>query len=152
MTCEQKEVYEKGIYLVCLLCGELTENMDPKVRFDFTRGYSSKSGHIKIGQLAKHCTTKYFKKFLKKFAFDEIVENKINENFFDQESILKEVLGGESRKNSLSVSYKLYKLLQHQGISHPEIKLSWYLKTLKEHDRIMKTVWDKLGWTWIDTH
>ena len=68
-----------------------------------------------------------------------------------QESILKEVLEGESRKNSLSVSYKLYKLLQRQGISQPEIKLSWYLKTLKEHDRIMKTVWDKLGWTWIET-
>ena len=77
MTCEHKLFYEEGIYLVCLLCGELTENMDPMVCLDFTRGYSSKSGHIKIQQRAKHCTNKIFQKFLKKFDFDETVENKI---------------------------------------------------------------------------
>ena len=124
MTCEHKLFYEEGIYLVCLLCGELIENMDPKVHFDFTLGYSSKSGHIKIQQQAKHCTTKYFKKFLKKFAFDEEIKDELLAEFSVQESISKEVLEGESRKNSLSVSYKLYKLLQRQEISQPEAKLS----------------------------
>ena len=79
------------------------------------------------------------------------LEDNILTDFSQQESILKEVLEGESRKNSLGVSYKLYKLLQHQGIPHPEIKLSKYLKTLAEHDRIMKLAWYKLNWIWIET-
>ena len=71
MTCEHKISYEEGIYLVCAECGELTENIDPLVRFDFTGGYSRRRDYLKIRQQAKHSTYKYFEKFLKKFGFDE---------------------------------------------------------------------------------
>ena len=54
-------------------------------------------------------------------------------------------------KNSLGKKYKFFKISQKLGISHPEIKPSKYPKTLAEHDRIMKIVWDQLNWTWIET-
>ena len=101
MTCEHKISYEEGIYLVCVECGELTENMDPLVRFDFTGGYSRRRDYIKIRHQAKHCTFKYFEKFLKNFDFDEKLKDEILTYFYKQESILKDVLKDESRKKQL---------------------------------------------------
>ena len=80
-------------------------------------------------------------------------------DFEEQETALKEVLKERTqRKNSLSVHYKLYKLLQRNGKFHLDIsevtsslKLPIYHKTLTEHDRIMKKVWSKLDWDWIAT-
>ena len=78
-------------------------------------------------------------------------------DFEEQETALKEVLKEKTqRKNSLSVHYKLYKLLQRLGKFYLDIsevtsslKLPKCHKTLTEHDRIMKEVWSRLDWDWI---
>ncbi len=69
---------------------------------------------------------------------------------------LEEVLSrikDENRSNSLTVNYKLYKLLQKKGF--PCRKNDFYILKTKtkedEHDEKMKEAWKILGWDWIPT-
>ena len=80
-----------------------------------------------------------------------IVEDLYND--FDQlEEVLCQIIE-EDRTNSLTVNYKLYKLLQRRGF--PCRKNDFYILKTKtkedEHDEKMKEAWDMLGWDWIPT-
>lgn len=74
------------------------------------------------------------------------------EDFDKLEEVLEEIKD-EKRKNSLTVNYKLYKLLQRRG--YPCRKDDFdILKTKEkesEHEEKMKEAWDRLGWKWIPT-
>ena len=74
------------------------------------------------------------------------------EDFDVLESALKQVNMG-NRVNSLSVNYKLYKLLQLHGYNYK--KNDFYILKTKmkedEHDDYMKKAWKLLGWEWIPT-
>ena len=74
-------------------------------------------------------------------------------NDFDQlEEVLCQIIE-DDRTNSLTVNYKLYKLLQRRG--YPCRKDDFYILKTKtkedEHDEKMKEAWDMLGWEWIPT-
>ena len=53
----------------------------------------------------------------------------------------------------MNVLYKLHILLQHQGITHTEIKLVRSESESEcEHDRIMMKVWQELEWERVRKH
>jgi len=68
------------------------------------------------------------------------------------EEVLEKLTEGR-RDNSLTVNYKLYKLLQRRG--YPcSISDFYVLKTKDtedEHDSIMREAFEILGWTWLPT-
>lgn len=74
------------------------------------------------------------------------------EDFDKLEEVLEEIKD-DDRINSLSVNYKLYKLLQRRG--YPCRKDDFYILKTKtkedEHDEKMKEAWNILGWNWIPT-
>lgn len=80
----------------------------------------------------------------------------IIEGLYEDFDKLQEVLTqikDENRANSLTVNYKLYKLLQRRGFSCRK-NYFYILKTKTkedEHDEKMKEAWDILGWKWIPT-
>ena len=62
------------------------------------------------------------KKYTKDLTYDR---EHLLRDFDTQEQQLKfTLMTGMNRKNSLNVNHKLFKLLQHQGISYNKIKLS----------------------------
>ena len=96
---------------------------------------------------------KYFQKKMNILDIDfEYNEVWLMADFITQENALKETIFDEREKrmNSLNVKYKFHKLLQHQGIIDTGIPLLKTNHIRLEHDRIMKMVWDKLNWEWID--
>ena len=125
----------------CLECSEILSEgvfiIDPN-------SYS----HYKKRSTAHHCTKKYFEKHMEKLS---ITNYDLVSAFEEQEHVLKQVLKHEDRKNSLNVNYKLYKLSQTLEVSYKNIKLPKGPEVRKNHDRIMKRVWDKLEWNWIET-
>jgi len=76
----------------------------------------------------------------------------IMDDFDKLEEVLSEIKD-EERANSLTVDYKLYKLLQRRGF--PCRKNDFFILKTKvkedEHDEKMKEAWDILGWPWIPT-
>ena len=72
---------------------------------------------------------------------------------FDRLEVVLEEIKDADRVNSLSVNYKLYKLLQRHG--YPCSKDDFYILKTKakedEHDAKMREAWDRLGWKWIAT-
>src|SRR6185503_15511622 len=80
-----------------------------------------------------------------------IVEG-LYEDFDKLEEVLSQIKD-ENRSNSLTVNYKLYKLLQKWAF--PCRKSDFYILKTKtkedEHDEKMKEAWDILGWSWIPT-
>lgn len=72
---------------------------------------------------------------------------------FDKLECVLEKIKDDDRTNSLSVNYKLYKLLQKRGFSCR--KDDFYILKTKtkedEHDEKMKEGWSILGWEWIPT-
>ena len=142
--CKHEHTEKDGCITVCLECGEILPERE--LCFD----YNSLSRYKKQNTV-HHCTKKYFEKLLNKLS--------ITDNYYDlvcvfeeQEHVLKQVLEHERRKNSLNVHYKLYKLSQRLGIDlNNNIKLPKGYSVLKEHDRIMKRVWNELKWDWIET-
>ena len=115
----------------------------------FTHDFFYNYRNYKLRRTAYHSTKSYFVKNMEKYTKDLMYDKERLLHDFDiQEQQLKFTLMTEmNRKNSLNVSYKLYKLLQHQGISH-NIKLP---KCIDKHDQILKSVWDKLNWDWIQS-
>jgi len=138
--------------VVCIECHLILQ--ERILTFEYNKRYSRQSR-----KCTPHCTKRYFIKLLNKLSE---VTSSLNLNvsywvlisdFEEQETVLKEVLQDEGkRKNSLSVHYKLHKLLQRHGIStNDSLKLPKCHKTITEHDRIMKEVWSRLDWDWIET-
>ena len=85
-------------------------------------------------------------KYTKDLMYDR---NRLLHDFDLQEQQLKFTLMTEmNRKNSLNVNYKLFKLLQHQGISYNKIKLP---KCIDKHDKILRPIRFKLNWDWIQS-
>ena len=129
-------------YVICSDCGLYLERQ-------ISRGYNHKN--CKPRRNAYHSTKSYFVKNMDKYT-KYLTSEKIQRllsDFDKQERVLKHILMTEfKRKNSISVNYKLYKLLQHQGISHNNIKLP---KCTDKNDVILKSVWSKLKWSWIQT-
>jgi len=84
-------------------------------------------------------------------TFSEFVDE-LYEDFDKLEEVLEEIKD-DDRINSLSVNYKLYKLLQRRG--YPCRKDDFYILKTKtkedEHDEKMKEAWGILGWNWIPT-
>lgn len=82
----------------------------------------------------------------------EEMEDKLYDMFDIQEESCITVLV-DRRINSLTVNYKLFKLLQKLG--HPCKKDDFYiLRTIAkkdEHDDSMEEVWDNIGWEWIES-
>ena len=80
-------------------------------------------------------------------------EQKLLKDYDKQESALDKVYEMDTRKNSLNVYYKLYKLLQYNGyICRKDDFCLLKTKTKEdEHDEKMKKVWSILGWKWIET-
>lgn len=83
--------------------------------------------------------------------------SQIIENLYEDFDKLEEVLGqikDENRSNSLTVNYKLYKLLQRWR--YPCRKSDFYILKTKtkedEHDEKMKEAFEKLEWEWIPTY
>lgn len=78
--------------------------------------------------------------------------DELYEDFDKLEDVLEEIKD-DDRTNSLSVNYKLYKLLQRRGYSCR--KDDFYILKTKtkedEHDEKMKEAWNVLGWKWIPT-
>ena len=109
-------------------------------------------GHCKSSNQT-HCTMKYFQKKMNildiAFEYNEVW---LMADFITQENALKETIFDkrEKRMNSLNVKYKFHKLLQHQGIIDTGIPLLKTNHIRLEHDRIMKMVWNKLNWSWVD--
>ncbi len=72
----------------------------------------------------------------------------VRRDFTEQEDELTKLLG--ERKNSIHVSYKLYKLFQHNGV---DVDIEDFPlpkpKKLKEYKEIMEKVWEILGWEWV---
>jgi len=72
---------------------------------------------------------------------------------FDKLEEVLSTIKDEDRSNSLTVDYKLYKLLQRHGFRCR--KDDFYILKTKvkedEHDEKMKEAWDILGWEWIAT-
>ena len=80
-------------------------------------------------------------------------EEKLLKDYDKQESALDKVYVNETRKNSLNVYYKLYKLLQRSGYNCCKDDF-YFLKTKTkkdEYDETMKKAWCILGWKWIET-
>ena len=78
-------------------------------------------------------------------------KEKLLQDYDKQESALDKV--NETRKNSLNVYYKLYKLLQRNGYNCCKDDFH-ILKTKSkeaEHDEKMKKAWGILGWKWVET-
>lgn len=80
----------------------------------------------------------------------------ILDNLYEDFDRLEEALGrikDENRSNSLTVNYKLYKLLQRW--KYPCRKSDFYILKTKtkedEHDEKMKEAFEDLGWEWIPT-
>jgi hypothetical protein len=131
--------------IVCMECGEILREYTFVHNFQYYHG-----GHRRV----EHCTQKYFKKAVLAFSeeksspdFDQSI---LMEYFVEQERVLEKVIANSERKNSLNVNYKLYKLLQFQGISS-ELKTPKTVNTLKRHDETMKKVWKLLDWEWVQT-
>ena len=134
--------------VICEECGEILKDRCHERQFINERSQMNyKSAN------PPHCTLKYFQKKILDFDI-EYDEEWLLTDFITQERALEETIFSEDydikRLNSLSVKYKLHKLLQHQGIIDTEIPLLKTKHIRLEHDRIMKIVWDKLNWDWID--
>ena len=127
-------------YIICSDCGLYLERQ-------ISHGYNHYK-NCKPRRNAYHSTKSYFVKNMEKHTNDLIFDKKrLLSDFDKQENVLKHILITEfKRKNSISVNYKLYKLLQHQGISHNNIKL---LKCIEKHDQILKMVWSKSKLDWV---
>ena len=102
-----------------------------------------------------HCKLKYFQKKVKILDINiEYDEEWLLANFITQEKDLEDIIFSDDydikRWISLNVRYKFHKLLQHQGINDTEIPLLKTKHIRLEHDRIMKIVWDKLNWPWVN--
>ena len=102
-----------------------------------------------------HCTMAYFQKKINMLDIDfEYNKEWLLADFITQERALEETIFSKDnniqRRNSLNVKYKFHKLLQHQGINDTGILLLKTKHVRLEHDRIMKIVWDKLNWPWVD--
>ena len=145
------EITETRDYqIICIECGEILQ--EHILTFEYIKQYSRQSRSC-----TPHCTKKYFIKLLNKLSSLDQDYWVFISDFEEQETTLKEVLKEKTqRKNSLSVHYKLYKLLQRHGKFYLDIsevtsspKLPKCHKTLTEHDRIMKEVWSRLDWDWI---
>lgn len=81
-----------------------------------------------------------------------VYEKEIMEDFEALERVYPAIKNPE-RTNSLTVNYKLYKLLQRRGFLCRKDDF-YILKTpqkQREHDEVMKRAWDVLGWEWIPT-
>ncbi len=78
--------------------------------------------------------------------------DRLTEDFDKLEEVLTKIKD-ENRSNSLTVNYKLYKLLQKWGF--PCRKCDFYILKTKmkedEHDEKMKEAWEVLGWDWLPT-
>ena len=103
-----------------------------------------------LRRTAYHSTKTYFVKNMEKYTKDLTYDReRLLRDFDTQEQQLKFTLMTEmNRKNSLNVNYKLFKLLQHQGISYNKIKLP---KCIDKHDKILKPIWFKLNWDWVQS-
>ena len=80
-------------------------------------------------------------------------EQKLLKDYDKQESALDKVYVNDTRKNSLNVYYKLYKLLQYNGYNCRKDDFCLLKTKTKEdeHDEKMKRAWSILGWKWIET-
>ena len=142
--CKHEITETRDYQIICIECGEILQ--EHVLTFEYNKRYSRQSRSC-----TPHCTKKHIK-LLNKLSNLEGDYWVLISDFEEQETALKEVLKERTqRKNSLSVHYKLYKLLQRNGKFHLDIsevtsslKLPIYHKTLTEHDRIMKKVWSKL--------
>lgn len=142
--CEHVTEMMNSYTIVCVKCAEvLQEHLFVNYNYHL---YNSRRRST-----LQHCTRKYFMKILERYIFAESFnESVLMYDFDEQESALKDILTNENRKNSLNAHYKLHKLLQHQGFTYI-LNIPKCSKVLAEHDRIMKLVWEKLEWIWIDT-
>ncbi len=77
----------------------------------------------------------------------------IFDDFDQMEKVLQEIIKEDDRTNTLTVNYKLYKILQHRGI--PCKKDDFYILRTDmkkdEHDEKMKEVFARLNWKWVPT-
>ena len=137
MSCNHKHTYKEKCFIICIECGEMFKS-NP-INFFHDKYYKRQVKSY------KHSPRKYFKKFIENLDL-KIDLDRLFQDFDKQENVLKKVLKTEGRRNSLNVQYKLYKLLSRQDVFCPEVKLPKSPKTLVEHDRIMKVVWEKLNW------
>ena len=140
-TCKHKYKTQKEYYIICCDCGLYLE------RIFIADGYNWST--YKVRRKGYHSTRSYFIKNLEDLdlVYDK---ERLLDDFDTQEKVLKDVLMFDvKRKNSLSRNYKLYKLLQRQGISTNKIKLP---KCIENNEVVMKIVWGKLKWDWIETY
>ena len=160
VTCKHKFIETVDYQVMCIDCGEMLQ--EHYLQYEYNKHYNRQSR-----KCSQHCTKKYFIKFLNKLSSEVTSSLNLKEDYWllisdfeEQETVLMEVLQDEGkRRNSLGVQYKLYKLLQRRekfySVPLSEVTSSLKLpkchKTITEHDRIMKEVWSRLDWDWIET-
>ena len=108
--CKHEITETRDYQVICIERGEILQ--EHVLTFEHNKRYSRQSRNC-----TPHCTKKYFIKLLNKLSNLKEDYCVLIPGFAEQETNLKEVLKERTqRKNSLSVHYKLYKLLQRREV------------------------------------
>ena len=152
MDCKHEfTLFDESYFAVfCEECHEILKDRGHE------RQFINEGSHMNYkAVLLPHCKLKYFQKKVKILDIDiEYDEEWLLADFITQERVLEDMIFSDDydikRWSSLNVRYKFHKLLQHQGINDTGIPLLKTKHVRLEHDGIMKIVWDKLNWPWVD--